>query len=667
MTAKSNKKKPSAPSLNTEQKLVADHAYGPLFVSALAGTGKTSALVERVATLVNKHGIRPERILVLSFSQAAAKEVGKRLNERLPHVDTDRLFRTFHSLALEIHRSSGDPDVLLDSSGAFTRQAFFGVARQIDGNVDWDTFKSFSSAVKNDFIGTHPLLAALGKKDDKLAEMAASVVGSGNSTGALLDAYKLYEKYRKSGMELALPGQPPKMVKWVNFDELLYDVCWLLSDSTIRGRWKGVWDFVMQDEAQDVCESQNVLAEYLCETHRNYMAVGDPYQTIFGFRGASPDRLLNFKKRWDNAKVIPLEQNYRSGKNILDVANRVLERCQEGHERQTRLSACRGEPGYVGYHEFGTFSDQANAIAKNIIKHVEGGVLHFSDMAILVRTADQAAHVDVALSIHNIPIKSPKPIYFDAFEVSAALAWYRVVLGGGSADDISTALLNPASGKIGQQFVDLILADKRPGEGWLDVVARNHDKTKVHGAGGRWYNAIKRLTLDAHKTPAQLMSSIGGGGGPLSKLFEKKGAESDASPVMNWRRLMDFLSEYRDHAEAIAVIEKVKQNREKSKRQTNVVTVSTIHAAKGREWPIVFLPGVANGLFPHANAEKTEERRLFYVAVTRARDELWISRAIEDLYGSSNPSDFVTECGLKPMERYELGVQRRDGSQGLLI
>ena len=288
-------------------------------------------------------------------------------------------------------------------------------------------------------------------------------------------------------------------------------------------------------------------------------------------------------------------------------------------------------------------------------------------MAILVRTADQAAHVDVALSIHNIPIKSPKPIYFDAFEVSAALAWYRVVLGGGSADDISTALLNPASGKIGQQFVDLILADKRPGEGWLDVVARNHDKTKVHGAGGRWYNAIKRLTLDAHKTPAQLMSSIGGGGGPLSKLFEKKGAESDASPVMNWRRLMDFLSEYRDHAEAIAVIEKVKQNREKSKRQTNVVTVSTIHAAKGREWPIVFLPGVANGLFPHANAEKTEERRLFYVAVTRARDELWISRAIEDLYGSSNPSDFVTECGLKPMERYELGVQRRDGSQGLLI
>lgn len=663
----------AAPKLNPEQAAVSLHVNGPLLVSAGAGSGKTTAVVERIVNLMRIAGVSARRILVLSFSQTAAKEVGKRLKARLPDADVDRVFRTFHSLALEIHKHEvNDKTSVLDHNMAITRYAFKACRERVDGGraVNWESFKLFASIVKNDFLGRNPVFAQLGATDPRMGALADKVVAHCKlpSAASLLDVYHTYEHARRQGMEVKLAKDAdPQLVRWTNFDELLYDVAWMLANPDMRLKWQSQWDYVIQDEAQDMCETQNVIAEYLAEQHRNYMVVGDPGQAIYEWRGARPEKLITFKDRWKSSRIIALDRNYRSGKSIIEAANAMLRSLRDYEKLPIQLRGERPDNGFIAFHEFDSFDKQADAIALNCKKHHDAGV-EWKDMAVLVRTVGQAGAIEVALNAADIPTKSVGSSMFDVPEVRTLLAWYRVALGRATADHYRDALQYPHSNRIGRDFADLATKEA-PAENvsWLDHIESMMSQARLPRAVEDWLETVANLQRDARaQTPGQLLLKISREA-CSDIIFDAVDDVGDRDADENHKKLIDLASDFASHDLFLDKIDRMLANREKHKRTRNVVIISTVHRAKGDEWSVVFVPGVAQGVFPHKKGEAEEEKRIFYVALTRARDELWLSRATEDMYGQTLPSQFIETIGIQPQPEYRPGVQRRDRSQMSLI
>ena len=668
------KKKSAAapPALNPEQKAVSLHRGGPLLVSSGAGTGKTSAVVERIVNLIQS-GVPPYRILVLSFSQTAAKEIGKRLKIRLPDVETDGMFRTFHSLALEIHKEeNGDTSHVLDHNQAITRFAFRRARDSVDGakrRVPWEAFKLFSSNIKNDFLGRNPVFAMLGAADDRmmaLADRVASLMKLPSGV-AIWDVYQAYEQMRRQGTEIKLAKDAdPQVLRWSNFDELLYDAAWMLTSQDRREKWQSHWDYIIQDEAQDMCETQSVIAEALSAQHRNYMVVGDVAQCVFTWRGARPEKLLGFGDRWKNSRVITLDRNYRSGKAIIEAANAMLRSMADYERLPIQLRGERSDNGFVAMHEFESYEDQADAIAKNCRAHHYSGV-EWKEMAVLVRTIAQAGAIEVALNAADVPTKSIGSSMFDLPAIRTLMSWYRLAIGKPSPDDVHEALCYPYSNRIDREFADTVV--KKPREenaSWLDHVDALANEARNTRAVDSWMETAAKLQQIApSRTPGQLLIHIGHS--VCSDIVQDAISGEDNDADETHKKLIDLAASYASHDLFTDKLDRMLANREKHKRARNVVVISTIHGSKGDEWPVVFLPGVAQGSLPHRTGDPEEEKRLFYVAITRARDELWMSRAIADMYGETLPSQFIQTVGTLVQHEYHPGVQRRDKTQMSLI
>lgn len=668
------KKDPAgAPLLNPEQQAVSLHVNGPLLVSAGAGSGKTTAVVERIVNLMRNNAVPSHRILMLSFSQTAAKEVGKRLKARLPDNDLKSVFRTFHSLALEIHKHEvHDQTSVLDHNMAITRYAFKACRDRVDGGraVTWESFKLFASMVKNDFLGRNPVFAQLGATDPRMGALADRVAAHCRlpSAGVLLDLYYAYEHARRQGTEVKLAKDAdPQVVRWTNFDELLYDVAWMLANPDVRQRWQQQWDYVIQDEAQDMCETQNVIAEYLAEQHRNYMVVGDPGQAIYEWRGARPEKLISFKDRWKNSRIIALDRNYRSGKSIIEGANAMLRSLRDYEKLPIQLRGERPDNGFMVLHEFESFDKQADAIAANCKAHHRAGV-EWKEMAVLVRTVGQAGAIEVALNAADIPTKSVGSSMFDVPEVRTLFAWYRVALGKATAEHYHDALQYPYSNRVGRDFADLATKEPPPENvSWLDHIESFAPKARIPRAVDSWLDLVSKFQREGRsQTPGQLLLRISreACSDIISDAVDDVG---DRDADENHKKLIDLASDFESHDLFLDKIDRMLANREKHKRTRNVVIISTVHRAKGEEWSVVFVPGVSQGVFPHKKGEAEEEKRIFYVALTRARDELWLSRAVEDMYGETLPSQFVETLGLQPQAEFRPGVQRRDRTQMTLI
>jgi DNA helicase-2/ATP-dependent DNA helicase PcrA len=367
--------------LNPEQASVVLHHLGPLLCAAIAGAGKTTALVRRIAALWLIHSVAPARVLALTFSKKAADEMTFRLVGLLPgEVATAARVGTFHSLAHQFLREEMGAEFKRWQTD--DRDRYRTVVKDCLGyqGMKWD---SADLTVVEQFIGRCKANCALPGSEDALkraeAFYAANPCGQRNPA-LLCEAYERAEIERRARL-------------LITFDDMLLEMWWRLSEhESVRLRWAARWDFVLQDECQDENRVQREICEMLARDHRNYMVVGDPAQSIYGFRGADPSGILCFAKNWD-AQTVELHRNYRSGSRIIDAANGVLRAMEPGTTLGTMITPERGVEGVVEVHSFDDADSEAEGVA-TMIRELQADGRAWKDIVCLYRTNAQSRAIE---------------------------------------------------------------------------------------------------------------------------------------------------------------------------------------------------------------------------------------------------------------------------------
>lgn len=481
----------------------------------------------------------------------------------------------------------------------------------------------------------------------------------------------------------------------LTFDDMMLDATELLQKSeNVRRRWAQRWEWVLQDEAQDQNKVQLVLGELLAKDHRNYLLVGDPAQAIYGFRGAMPSMLLSFEERW-GAEVVMMNRNYRCGQVIIDTANRVLGSMAPETRLDMTMKCEKGINGELTCHQYLDLDDEAEAVADQITSMLQDGV-EPRDISILYRTNAQSRAPEEALIGARVPyvIKGGTNFY-NRKEVKDLLAYLRIAAGRGSIDDVKRCINAPFR-FLGKAFVDKVqgiakrarASAKKQGKRvyWPEVVREASQQARIQHrqvvSANDWAELIVSLMerieaqskasrpskdidvndpdtdnpWDAGK-PVNLLEDIILSTGYTNWLTKDEGEETtENSRVSNVRELVRASRRFPTVTELLDYIDDVQEASKKNNKkgvEPNRVILSSIHKSKGLEWNNVFVVGANDGILPHARCEDIEEeRRLFYVGVTRAKERLSVSCVQEIAIGDriiyTEPSNFIYEAGLDP-------------------
>lgn len=657
--------------LNPEQREVAQHFKGPLLVAAVAGAGKTHALVRRILYLIKVHEVDPRRILAVTFSRKGADEMAERLDALVP--DHGARVGTFHSLALQILRAEVEAyqDWTVDDRGRYRFCIKDAVGfREMDWkDADVTLLEGFISFAK----------CNLARPDsDIAAEIAADFAGRQKkyvSPARMLQAYQRAEELRIDRQLLT-------------FDDMLMEAVELLRDDDgVRQRWASRWDFVMQDEAQDQNLGQLLMGELLSQDHRNYMLIGDPAQTIYTWRGAKPEKLLGFEDAW-TAKVVRMHRNYRCCNEVVTTANAALTGMDPSTKLDMTITGERGNSGVLTSTQFLDLDDEGEGIAARIQQSLEDGK-EPRDFVILYRTNAQSRAPEEALIGARIPYRIiGGACFYERREVKNLLAYLRLASGRGTLEDIGRCINTPFR-FLGKKFVERVeeaAKDARPhrtGKGWGDLIRTVSEQAGIQrrqrdGAEG-WAELVERVAFRIERgkavsaagitdpennqvlkdaMPAKVLEDIVRETRYTEWLRKDEGEEStENSRVSNIREMIRAATRFPTVDELLDYVDKTikasKDQRKAEKDDPNKVTLCSLHRSKGLEWPVVFLAGCSDGILPHARAEEPEEeRRLFYVGVTRARDELHVSCALHIALSNrvmdALPSPFLTEAGIPP-------------------
>lgn len=631
--------------LNPEQRDVVEHVRGPILVGAVAGAGKTTALVARIANLVETHDVDPRRILAVTFSAKAAGEMNERLRGMIG--ETDARVGTFHSLANQIVREEKlAPGYRLDE-----RDRYRTIIKDVLGfrGMRWD---SADLTTVSAYIGRAKASCALPGTPAAL-EVARKFYAvnpcAQRSPELLADAYARAEVARRDSM-------------LITFDDMLLDAWHAMnSDESTRARWASRWDFVMQDECQDENLVQREIASMLARDHRNYMVVGDPAQAIYGFRGSDPSGLLAFAGAW-SAKVVHMHRNYRCGDAIAAAANGVLGAMAPAAKLDMSITAERGVAGDVLATRFVDMDAEATGVVAEILARGTDGA-KWSSMAALYRTNAQSRALEEALLSNRIPyVVIGGTNFYDRKEIKDLLGYLRIASGRGEFDDVRRCINAPFR-FLGKAFVEKVDSMHVDAQTWPETVRRTSAtaglQSRQRTSALEWCALVDTLTKriaaggDDAK-PAALIEEVLAETDFVRWITRDEGTESpENSRVSNIRELVraserfvtvDDLLDYVDEQIEASKRAKVGQD-------SNRVTLMSIHRSKGLEWPTVFVIGANEKILPHARCEDVEEeRRLAYVAFTRARDTLRVSCVANAAIGPKvvalAPSRFVVEAGL---------------------
>lgn len=646
--------------LNPEQQQVVAHLRGPLRVGAVAGSGKTHALIERAAALIEDHRVPPSKVLLISFSVNARKEMEKRLTERLPGVAAGEICRTFHSIGLDIFQEEMDEQKmwLIDTTGRLWRKTIRLAARKLGFNLDnrhstltTKAIETVTSLAKTQMAISDRALRKLGRIEPALKKLADHAVGEGLSDDALSIMHAAEDLREVTGIE-----EEGMYRNFLTFDDMLHSAAMLLRQRHVKERWAHRWTYVMQDESQDTNIVQDEIAEALCSAHRNYMIVGDPSQAIFGFRGSTPERMLAFEASWPGSTTVVMDRNYRSGIEVIDIANRVISNMPPSTVIAKSMRCERQTRAFVACHEFEDEVAEATAIAQNIRKHFDQGT-PWKDQAIIIRTNAMARAVEVGLATALIPYRIVSgESFFTMTEAAALFGYLRIALGRGSKDDAKAALSTPSRFLGKDYFEHLIkLHQETPDADWK-VLALQPSLGRKQAEGVEEWTAVIDWLRDVcgKSTPYTILKEL------TTQLWSEKRApmeeDGDNSPVENIKQVLAFAAHYETSAALIDAVDAILKHKQSAARMKNIVEVSTVHRYKGREAPIVYMPGLVTGVFPSSRADLLEERRLFYVGVTRAMDELWLSypRFSHD-DALTVPSTFLEETKIPLNDAYEPG------------
>lgn len=650
--------------LNPEQRAVSTHVHGPLLVPAVAGAGKTAALVARVKSLIYEARIPASRILLVAFNADATAELNRRMKSFLQSADKD-VARTTHKLALSIFQREIDPDKKwrIDSTGALYTNAIRLTARQLGvSEPPISATKALATRVKNDLIPFNEVMARLGATgpgiDEELRALADEILGEvrerGSTTTAtasmLIDLFFGAEVARNEGV--VMPDGVK--VQFVGFDDMLFTAATLLRKDEVRERWSGFFDHVIVDEAQDLNLAQQSIITALASRTGNLCLVGDVSQCIYEWRGANPDFMPAIRDANPHLKVILMDRNYRSGKLITDCANAILRMMDDRTRMGLEIKPQRKDLGFVNYRLCQDVEAEASDVAWNVQVHHQNGV-PWNDMAIIVRTLAQTEAIEMALLDAKVPVRLVSGKSFFALrETKILISYLRVIFNRADEEDFALCVMNP-SRFLGKAFVAKAVEKIGEANGdWLDAVALlvNSLDPRQRNAVQPWLKGMREIRSNytrQNSTPLTVLHAVLEWTDLKAWLVNDSDAEDDSSISDNIDRVKTFTSDFTSANDMCERLKALSDQRAATNR--DAVTISTVHKMKGLEYKVVFIIGMANGCFPLKD-KSPEETRIAYVAVTRAMDELWISRPRVNHRGSeTQDSSFVKAMGLVPDDK----------------
>lgn len=655
-------------SLNTHQATAVEALSGPVLVLAGAGSGKTRVLTHRVANLI-ANGVHPSEILAVTFTNKAAKEMQGRIdriladpgfNKSNAHLNPGSTggkptIGTFHATCVRILRQEIEyldqgltrDFVIFDTSDTQSLMKVIMKERRFDEKeFKVKAILSHISSMKNQLINPETHFANLNMHHNRFAE-------------AVSELYPLYARRLIEHNAL-------------DFDDLLKKVVEVFeSNPKVLEKYRQRWRFVLVDEYQDTNFVQYRLIRQLTDTHKNLCVVGDDHQSIYAFRGADYRNILNFEADFPEATIVKLEQNYRSTGNILNNANKLISHNQTGREKNLWTENDPGEP--VQVQEVFDEREEGQYIADTVKAQQEAGIPS-SEIAILYRMNAQSRAIEEALMRAQIPYQIVGGTrFFDRREIKDVIAYLRLIFN--PKDDVAfLRVVNVPSRKLGAATLETVKKYATEYGCSLFEILEHVDHINE-------LNESKKLALRQFREMIQRLKKLTDTK-PISLVLDDlvevtdffrwldDGTGEGEARIENVRELSSVAGRY-DSAEnslaafleGVALISDLDQVDD----QAESVTLMTIHAAKGLEFPIVFLPGWEEGIFPGASSQFSpeqleEERRLAYVALTRAEQKCFISHARQRmLFGQrdfSAPSKFINELDPECIEQN--GAQRKD-------
>ncbi|OHA19034.1 MAG: hypothetical protein A3C08_03575 [Candidatus Taylorbacteria bacterium RIFCSPHIGHO2_02_FULL_47_18] len=606
--------------LNPRQREAVEHRDGPLLIIAGAGAGKTRVIAHRILHLI-KTGVEPSSILAITFTNKAAQEMRNRVSNLLSDVTELPFISTFHSLGVRILRDNATRAGLSPRFTIFDRGDSIRAIKQATKIAGFDP-KNFEPPK---ILGAISRQKGEGVTADEFAERASDFFPRVVS--------RVWDAYEKILTE----------EKALDFDDLLLKTALLLKKETgVREAYQTQWKYLHIDEYQDTNRVQYDIARLLAEAHRNIAVVGDVDQNIYQWRGASMKNIMGFEKDWPNAKVVTLQENYRSTQTILDAANRVIEKNKHRREKTLFTKNSGGEKIdlFAGFDE----AHEAQFVAEKSRELIAGGA-EPKEIAVLFRANFQSRALEEAFMGADIPYQVIGVRFFERKEVKDIISYVRAALSESDTADFARIINVPTRG-IGKVTLLKILAKQESG---ITLGTR----TKIAAFRALLARIKKKLETEPLSIALKFVLTESG----LEKAL-KDGDGEDEERLLNIRELISFSTRYngierREALEQFLADAALQSDQDELKEEKNAVRLMTVHAAKGLEFDTVFITGLEDGLFPHARLyadkiteeESEEERRLFYVALTRARKKLFLSYAgARSVFGSRQvnlPSEFI--------------------------
>ena len=610
--------------LNDKQKEAVLHKNGPLLVLAGAGSGKTRVLTTSIANLIKNEGVDPRNILAITFTNKAANEMKDRIASLLG-MDVGHLWiGTFHSICARILRMNIEK---IGYSSNFTI-------------YDTNDQRTLIKEIIND----------LGYKDEISPRDAQNIISSlknkSISPNEFLKIDSFYRNHNEYYEIYRLYEKRKYEYNSLDFDDLIEKVLDIFKkDQQVLEYYQKKFEYVFVDEYQDTNASQYELIKYFGGYHNNVIVVGDADQSIYSFRGADISNILNFEKDFNDARVIKLEQNYRSTSNILNTANSLIINNIERKDKNLWTANDTGDE--VIYKNNSVESEEGKFVVDEIKKLVNLGYA-YSDIAVLYRTNAQSRPFEEILMKNLIDYKVIGGLkFYDRKEIKDLVSYLKVIVN--PKDDVALKrIINEPKRGIGDKSVEQM--GKIASDNNISILELITNPTyeqlltdRLKKLAYKFYNPLKEIFENALKyTITDLINEVLDKSGYL-KVLESSYSVEDRARIDNINEFISAASEYEennpddtiyDYLENLSLISEL----EKTEDKDNSVTLMTMHAAKGLEFPIVFVVGMDEGLFPgkrsidEGNVE--EERRLFYVAITRAREKLYLtSSEVRRAYG----------------------------------
>lgn len=627
--------------LNDKQREAAMYTEGALLILAGAGSGKTSTMTRRIAYLVDEKGVSPYNILAVTFTNKAAREMEERVEEILGS-NSRMWIMTFHAACLRMLRMDGDRLGYTNSFAVYDPVDQKSIVKNLLKEYEIDEKKftpnsilSNISKAKEQEIGPREFEENAGDfRDETVAKV-----------------YRGYERIlsRNNAMD---------------FDDLILNAVRLLKENPdVLEKYQERFRYIMVDEYQDTNQLQYKLISLLAKKYGNICVVGDDDQCIYQWRGADIRNILNFEKEFPKAKVVKLEQNYRSTANILEAAHSVISNNKQRKRKKLWTDASQGEK--IQYHRLESDYREAGYIAQEIGYMVQQGE-NYRDFAILYRTNAQSRNFEDSLAQRRIPYRVIGGLrYYDRMEIKDMIAYMRLVAN--PMDDVAfDRVVNSPKRGIGKATMDKIKSVANYCEKSIfQYVESEAIADTLSGKASRGMNEFLEIIREYSEEKENLrVSDIYEGllikSGYLKALEDQRTAEADGriENLMEFKSVIyefenrDSKLELDEFLEKLALLSDVDNH----DSEANAVTLMTMHSAKGLEFPYVFMPGMEDGLFPSwrsrdSISQMEEERRLCYVGMTRAKRRLWMTSAESRLlYGKVNAtreSEFMREINPK--------------------